>query len=79
MKSREPKSTRFDWSTAPTVYVMRPACPYCGSESYRKLRTNAVADGDREKQCQCLACNERYQIRLDSPALGQDVRWPRSN
>lgn len=59
------------WSTAPLVFVIRPACPVCGSTDYVRTRTDDNGDGSATKKVICKGCGGRYKIILESPETGK--------
>ena len=68
--------SRFDWSTAPTVFVSATQCPKCGATRYTRSRTNNNGDGSVTKHCRCNACGERFKVCVEtSPVSGIDVTW----
>jgi hypothetical protein len=65
------------WESAPIVTVPRPACPWCGHESYIPIRSYQNGDGTSTKRAICKGCSGRYiVVREPLPKNGSFIFWP---
>jgi len=57
------ETTAPRWCTAAICFVVRPACPSCGSEAYIAIRSMPrESDGSRTLRVVCKKCSTRYLI-----------------
>jgi len=69
--------SKIYWSTAPTVFIVAPACPHCGSDDLHRSRTDDNGDGSKTRFCSCVSCGGRFKLVVESaPVSGLDVVWP---
>ncbi len=65
------------WDETPIVTVFAPACPYCRSEDYHRLKTMDNGDNSRTKRVECRRCQARYCIAIEPlPVSGNWTIWP---
>jgi len=63
MRTTDEPDRPTTWSTVPTVFVVRPACPFCGCERYVAVRSMATeSDGSKTLRCVCRRCSGRFLV-----------------
>lgn len=65
----------IDWQAVPMLFVVRPACPACGSTKHIRVRSFTEGDGSTTRRVVCSKCSEPFLLIIENPPLPESGNW----